>query len=414
MHGSPYSLPGGKALLFDVAGTSTIAAQEIGAPDRHNLITGLGRTPQYSSSGHLVYAQAGSLTAVPFDPIHLQLKGGVPTKVTSGILQTSSVAHFSLSAKGSLAYVPGEHREKGISRLVRVSRRGTIEQTFGDEGMHNQPRVAPDGRHFVVDVFDGNWQLWLYDLTANELSQFTYRTDGDNRHATWVGSNRLVVQSDRKGTRQLFLHQTEGGAVEQLTDFPAREDLDVYSYPISSCADALTFVRLVPNAEGWVLHLGGSSRRGDEKRLDFPMSADGAPSLSPDCRWLAYISDESGQREVWVRAFADLGKKQQISKGGGTEPVWNRDPNASELFYRDGQSMLAVKINDQGGIKGKAERLFPDVYLPTFSAWSRPYYDAFPDGSFLMLKSVEQEQSVTRINVVLNWSAKLGHAEPAR
>ncbi|HVG54064.1 MAG TPA: protein kinase [Vicinamibacterales bacterium] len=413
----PFSLPGGKALLFKV--DPGVAAQRIGEADRRSLIpgTGSGILPQYSPSGHVVHAQAGNLIATPFDPAHLQVKGA-PTKVMSGVLQAMGVAHFSLSARGSLVYVPGQVQPNG-SNLVQVSRSGTIERTFGDLGNYNQPRVAPDGR-FVVDrlVADERrplWQLWLYDLKANELKQFTYKTDGDNRHGTFVGPDQLVVQSDRKNrTRQLFLHQIDGGPAQQLTDFPATEDLDVYSYPVSFCGDALTYVRLVPNAEGWVLHMGDSAGRGRPKRLDFPMAGDGAPSLSPDCRWLAYVSDESGDREVWVRPFSNPGKGQQISKGGGNEPVWNPDPSKREIFYRDGQSLMAARISDQGSLEGKAETLFRDSYVPALfsGSYSRPNYDVFPDGSFLMLKQPEQEQKVTQINVVLNWSEELKRLVP--
>ena len=248
-----------------------------------------------------------------------------------------------------------------------------------------------------------------------ELKQFTYKTDADNRHGTWAGPTQLVVQSDRKKTRQLFLHPVDGGDVKQLTDFPAREDLDVYSYPVSFCGDALTFVRLVPKGEGWVLYMGDSAGRG-RLRLNFPMAGDGAPSLSPDCKWLAYVSDESGEREVWVRPFPGLGNGQQISKGGGNEPVWNRDLNIREIFYRDSQSMMAARISDRGSLEGKAEPLFPDSYLPgpNSAAYSRPNYDVFPDGSFLMLKPVEQEQPVTQINVVLNWSEELKRVLPTK
>ena len=414
---SPFALPGGKVFLFKV--DSGIVAQQIGEADRRSLI-GPGSLPQYSPSGHVVYEQTGSLIATPFDPIRLQVKGDVPTKVMSGVLRAWGVAHFSLSAKGSLVYVPGEV-QPNISNLVRVRRNGTIEHTFNaQQRFYNQPRVAPDGRSFVVDAPDGGdsrlYQLWLYDLRADGLNQFTYKTDGDNRHGTFAGSDRLVVQSKRTGTRQLFLLPTNGGAPQQLTDFQAREDLDVFIYPVSFCGDALTFVRLVPDGEGWVLYMGDSSGRGRRERLDFPMAADGAPSLSPDCRWLAYVSDESGDREVWVRPFSSqgkVGKGQQISKGGGNEPVWNPDRNKREIFYRDGQFMMAARISDQGSLEGKAEMLFQDSFVPGLNrAYSRPNYDVFPDGSFLMLKPVEQEQRVTQINVVLNWSEELKRLVP--
>ena len=414
-HAWPHVLPGGKALLFYADGTRTIGAQQIGAPDGRNTITGpsQGVLPQYSPSGHLVSAQTGNLVATAFDPARLVVTGAAPTKVLSGVLQTRRVAHFSGSARGSLAYVPGGFQNTTIN-LVRVSRNGTIEQTFGNTGVYNQPRLGRDGR-FVVDKLEGDselWELWLYDPRTNQINQFTYKTDGDNRHATWLDPNRLVVQSDRKGTRQLFLHSIDDATVQQLTDFPPAEDLEVYSYPVSFCGGALTFFRLVRGGEGWVLHIADSSGKGQTQRLNFPMAADGAPSLSPDCRWLAYVSDESGRREVWVRRFSDLGKPQQISRAGGNEPVWNPNQGKRELYFRDGEFMNAVRLSDEGAAEGKPERLFPDSYVTTPDAWSRPNYDVFPDGSFLMLKNAEPEEVVRQINLVLNWREELKRRAP--
>jgi len=119
---------------------------------------------------------------------------------------------------------------------------------------------------------------------------------------------------------------------------------------------------------------------------------------------------------VWVRPFPTLGKGQQISKGGGNEPVWNPDRSKREIFYRDGQSIVAARISEQGSLEGKAKTLFRDSYLPgpSSGSYSRPNYDVFPDGSFLMLKPVEQEQRLTQINVVLNWSEGLKPSLPTK
>jgi serine/threonine-protein kinase len=419
MHRWPSSLPGGKTVLYNVdSDKPTISVQQIGAADRRELLEAQPNRvmPQYSPSGHLVYAQSGNLVAVPFDPVKLQVTDGAPVQVVSGVRHTQGVAHFTMSARGSLAYISGTFQPTTHS-LVRISRNGTVERTFGTPRLYNQPRIAPDESRFVVDLFDDDsklWQLWLYNFQSHELNQFTYRTDRDNRHGTWVGPNRIIVQSDRKGTRQLFLHPTDGGVVMQLTDFPAVEDRIAYIFPISTCGDALTFVRLVPGGEAWMMHLDESSAHGRPDRLDFPMSADGAPSLSPDGRWLAYVSDESGHREVWVRPVSNQGKPQQISRGGGNEPVWHPNRDKRELFYRDGEFMVVAKIDDHGSADGKPERLFPDSYATTLSAYSRPNYDVFRDGSFLMLKTVDQEQPEPQITVVLDWRERLTRRAPGQ
>jgi hypothetical protein len=114
-----------------------------------------------------------------------------------------------------------------------------------------------------------------------------------------------------------------------------------------------------------------------------------------------------------VRSFPSLENRLQVSTGGGNEPAWNPDPTKRELFYRNGEDMMAVKISDQGTVEGKAERLFTGSYLAQ-SSYSRPNYDVFPDGSFLMLKNaVEQEQPLTQIKIVWGWSEQLKRLVPA-
>ena len=134
---------------------------------------------------------------------------------------------------------------------------------------------------------------------------------------------------------------------------------------------------------------------------------------SPDCRWLAYVLDESGRREVYLRSFPGLDSKHQISTGGGTEPVWNPDPTKRELFYRKGQDMMAVQIDDQGSAASRIEKLFSGPYASANGGYARANYDVFPDGSFLMLKPAEQHGPLTQINVVLGWSEEVKRLAPA-
>ena len=142
------------------------------------------------------------------------------------------------------------------------------------------------------------------------------------------------------------------------------------------------------------------------------MSADGAPQFSPDCRWVAYVLDESGRREVYLRSFPDLNNKRKVSTGGGTEPVWNPDATKQELFYRNGQDMMAVHIDEQGSAVGKIEKLFTGPYATANGGFVRANYDVFPDGSFLMLKPAPQHGPLTQINVVFGWSEEVKRAAP--
>jgi hypothetical protein len=181
-------------------------------------------------------------------------------------------------------------------------------------------------------------------------------------------------------------------------------------------------VQVVPTkeAEFWILHVGNPSAPSDQvdraQRMPIQMrGTEGAPHLSPDGRWLAYASDESGRRQIYVQPYPGPGGKWQISTDGGNEPQWSR--NGKELFYRSGNKMMAVDIATQTGFAAaKPRQLFEGRYMVTSTGWARPNYDVSPDGQrFLMLKPVEPEQApVTQINVVLNWSEELKRLAPAK
>jgi len=115
---------------------------------------------------------------------------------------------------------------------------------------------------------------------------------------------------------------------------------------------------------------------------------------------------------VYLRPFPGLDSKHQISTGGGTEPVWNPDPTKRELFYRNGQDMMAVQISDQGVATGKVEKLFSGPYATADGGYARANYDVFSDGSFLMLKPAPQDGPLTQINVVLGWSEEVKRLAP--
>jgi eukaryotic-like serine/threonine-protein kinase len=180
----------------------------------------------------------------------------------------------------------------------------------------------------------------------------------------------------------------------------------------------LAFVEITPTTgyDIWVLRLGDPSASSGQVRkaqlfLRTPFN-ESAPRFSPDGRWLAYISDESGRFEIYVQPYPAPGGKSQISTDGGTEPVWN--PNGRELFYRSVGKMMAVEITAQPSFSvGKPKVLFEGQYQLT--AGTFPNYDVSADGQrFLMLKPSEQGQAApTQINVELNWFEELKRSVPS-
>jgi Tol biopolymer transport system component/predicted Ser/Thr protein kinase len=410
-HRWPEFLPGGKAVLF-ADGTSgfsfanaQVVVQLLGAGERRDLIQA-GTHPRYAPSGHLVYAQGGTLMAVPFDPQRLTATGAA-VPVLESVLQstTNGDAQYSISATGTLVYVPGGV-QSAQSKLVWVSRNGAEQPLAVPAHAYQSPRLSPDGRRVTVGIQEQEAQVWLYDLSRDTLTRLTFEGNG-NVVTSWTpDGKRIAFSSIKEGPQNLFWQLADGsGGLERLTTS------EYTQIPMSWSPDGrlLAFIEVNPTTgyDIWMLRLS------DRKALPFLRTPfnESVPRFSPDGRWLAYISNESGRFEIYMQPYPGPGGKWQISTEGGTEPVWN--PNGRELFYRSGNKMMAVDIATQPSFAaGKPRMLFAGQYEPT--PFTNPNYDVSPDGQrFLMLKPNEQaEVAPTQINVVLNWFEELKQKVP--
>jgi serine/threonine protein kinase/Tol biopolymer transport system component len=408
----PDFLPGGEAVLsvattsgFDWTNTQVIV-QSIGTGERRTLIRG-GTQPHYAASEHLIYAQEGTLMAVPFDSQRL-MATGAPAPVVEGVLQsaTSGAAQYSLSATGSLVYVRGDV-QSALRRLVWVARNGAEQIITAPPRTYLFPRVSPDGGRIAVGISEHETHLWLYDLARETLTRLTFEGTINHNPAWTPDGKRIAFNSDKEGTTNIYWQLADGsGGLERLT---TSQNSNV---PMSWTPDGqlLAFMESNPTtgADIWVLRI---SDRKPQPFLQTPFN-ESVPRFSPDGHWLAYISNESGRYEVYVQPYPGPGGKWQISTEGGTEPTWNH--NGRELFYRNGDKMMAVDIATRSGFAaGKPRMLFEGRYER--SPATSPNYDVSPDGQrFLMLKPSEQEASApTQINVVLNWFEELKRRVPA-
>jgi serine/threonine protein kinase/Tol biopolymer transport system component len=408
-HHWPEYLPGGKALLFATSGNAAswanpvVAVQPIGTGERRDLVEG-ATSPSYAPSGHLVYARVGSLMAVPFDPQRLTLTGAA-IPVVEGVLQSpaTGAAQYSFSSTGSLVYVSG-----GVQaperKLVWVNRNGAEELLAAEAHAYVVPRLSPDGRGLAVSITDKEAQIWQYNFSRETLTRMTFE-----------GNNNLVPVWTPDGKRIAF-NSASNSILWQLADGsggPERLTTGEYLRAPSSWSpdgQLLAFFEVNPVTQRdiWVLQMR------DRKVQPFLRTQfdEAVPRFSPDGHWLAYISNESGRYEVYVQPYPGPGGKWQISTDGGTEPVWN--PNGRELFYRSGDKMMVVDISTQSGfVAGKSRMLFERRYER--ASFPSSNYDVSPDGQrFLMIKSVEQAETVpTQINVVLNWFEELKRRVPA-
>jgi eukaryotic-like serine/threonine-protein kinase len=400
-HRWPEFLPGGKGVLFEVGQgvPSKIAAQMPGTSEHRDLLPA-GSFPRYAPSGHLIYLQGSNLMAVPFDPQRLAITGAA-VPVMGGVLP----GQYSFSSTGSLVYVPGSV-EAAQLKLVWVDRKGAEQPVAAPAHNYVLPKVSPDGKRVAAGIEEADSQIWLYDLGRDTVTRLTFEGSG-NIDPVWTPDGKRVVF---KGTgNRLFWQPADGSAgAEPLTS----SELAGNNVPGSWSPDGqvLAFMEINPDTGYDIYTL--PLKDGKPQPFVRTASLETAPRFSPDGHFIAYVSDESGRVEIYVRSYPGPGGKWQISTEGGTEPVWN--PKGRELFYRNGNKMVAVDVSTQPTFSaGKPKMLFEGPYVPTPRSF--PDYDVSPDGQrFLMLKANEQAQAPAQINVVLNWFEELKRRVPAK
>ena len=424
-HRWPEWLLEGQAVLFAVSSGSftdwtnaQIDVQAMETGERRNLVQG-GTQPRYVSSlgrqgGHLLYARAGTLTAAPFDARRLELTGAaVPVLEQVMVSTATGAAQYSISSTGTLVYLAGEVGG-GQSRMVWVNRNGEEQLLPAAARNYLFPSVSPDGRRVAVGILEQEPHIWVYDTSRDTLTRLTFEGN-ENSNPTWTpDGERIAFRSDRTGPVNLFWQMANGsGGTEQLTT----SEYGPVPSSFSTDGQQLAFMEVHPSTgfDIWALQLSDPSASSGQVRKAQPFLntsyEETAPVFSPDGHWMAYMSNESGRREIYVQPYPGPGGKWQISTDGGMEPVWN--PNGRELFYRSGDTMMAVEVTTQPSFSAGRPRVLFDAGQYLATPLTFPNYDVSPDGQrFLMLKNTEQEHATTQINVVLNWLEELKQRVP--
>jgi len=406
-HRWPEFLPGGEAVLFAAFrgggnwNNAQISVQSVGSGERRDLVQG-GTHPRYAPSGHLVYAQGGTLMAAPFDAQSLTVTGA-PVPVQEGVLQStfSGAAQYSFSGTGALVYVPVSVQATQ-RRLMWVSRSGVEQPVAAPARAYRGPRLSPNGQEVAVAVEGQETQVWLYNLSRDTLTRLTFQ-GSTNFNPNWTrDGKRITFTSIGQGLRWQAADGSGGSEVlRELGGAPnswsPNGQLLAFDDSTSSTGQDIGVLHLVDHKV--------------EQFLATPFN-EGAAQFSPDGRWLVYVSNESGRNEIYAQPYPGPGGKLQISTDGGGEPLWN--PNGRELFYRSRDRMMAVDINTQPSFSaGKPKVLFTGQYQPSSSPVPNANYDISHDGQrFLILKPGGQDQAATQINVVLNWFEELKQKVP--
>jgi eukaryotic-like serine/threonine-protein kinase len=422
-HLLPQALPGGNALLFTTMTsedwqTANVVAQSLDDGERRVLVPG-GADARYVGTGHLVYMKSGTLMAVAFDARSRET-AGAPVALIEGVMQginapngrdETGAGQFAVSDSGTLVYALGGIGPIRERALVSVDRSGAAQPLAIPAGPYLSPRLSPDGRRIAVHARRGASRatdIWVYDLARGVPTRLTFDSNNnspvwspDGRRLVYAAGNLYTIDADGSGQPERL---TSGAPGQTPSSWAPTTNAIVYMQRPSGSGSAL-FVLPMDGERQPTLFL--------ESRFNLIH-----PDVSPDGRWIAYVSNESGTGEVYVQPYPGPGGKVRISTSGGFEPVWT--PSGREILYRSGtadrQQFFSVSIRSLSPFRADAPRLLfeaePGAYdstVPT-RAW-----DVRADGQrFVLLRPVAaKDQPVVTMHVVLNWGAELERLAPA-
>jgi Tol biopolymer transport system component len=398
----PQFLPNGRHFLFYVAQgvePAGIYVGELGTDSVRRILSADG--PGLYGSGHLWFVRERTLSAQMFDPSTQALSGPV-SRVADNVGMGLIAASFSTSFAGPVAYRAGAGQSR--RQLVWFDRSGKELGTAGEEGMLlSNPSLSRDGRHVVVQrTSQQNIDLWVLDLQRNLFERLTDSPGADSM-PVWSPDGDRVVFTSTAGDGGLAIIRVDRTAGNEALRLPAGEGAMV---PCDWSLDGrFVLYKQVDQGAGttdlWALPMAGERTpfqvvrtRHDERDGQF----------SPDGKWIAYESDESGKPEIYFQPFPGPGRNVRISIGGGTQVRWRRD--GREVFYvAPDQRLMAVVIDPAAGAAGVGipVPLFTTHIAPIRSI-SRQQYVVSPDGQRFLISTTEQPPA-SPITLILNWKA---------
>lgn len=407
-HISPCVLPDGKSLLFALARSnaqeSEVAVLALNTGTWKPLVSGL--FAQYVPTGHLLFYDRAWHYAVRFDVDRLEASGPrVPI--------VRSTFPPALSQTGCLVHGPPPIYDLSdgplpARSLVWVDRRGETERLKQSPRPWASIRLAPDGRRLAAEItHDRGSDVWIYDLVSDTHTKLTFANS--NLRPIWTPDANRVVYSVRDGKDYYMASTPIDGSAEPQRFLKDRSRRSPFS--VHRDGRTLAYVQLGVSGSLDIYTLAIDGGGVAEPLLDTEFS-ESFPAFSPDGRWLAYTSDETGEREVFVRPYPLTTAKYQISEHGGTKPLWSR--TGDELFYRSETLLWSVPIKTEPAFeKGQQQLLFDKAFVNNRTRFD---YDVSPDGErflFIELNEAEANQGATQqLTVVQNWFEELKRLVP--
>ena len=411
----PEALPGGGAVLYTIYGSggtrqARIAVRRLDGSGEKVLVEG-GNNPRYVSTGHIVYASTpAALMAIAFDPERL-VTTGMPVPVQTDIVaKGTGSANFAIADDGTLVYVRGGGT---------VFQTGLGFQWFGRDGKPlgnvarqvegpRYPRLSPDGRRLAVTIGPSNQgNIWVIDVQGQtQPLELTFKNH--NVTPTWSPDGRqLAFTSDQNGQRNVFTIAADGSTLQptRFTTSPNQQTPEAW-------ADGRSMlISEISPKTGFDILLLDLQTRQTRPWLQTEFDEDEV-SVSPDGRWVSYVSNQTGRAEVWVRPFPGPGAPIRVSPDGGREPLWSR--NGSELFYQSGRKLMTAEVAARAPeLRFKTPRmLFEGGFVPYDPNVPRTY-DVASDGRFLMIQESAQPAPQTLV-IVQHFTEELKRLAPAK
>jgi serine/threonine-protein kinase len=420
-HSFPQYLPGARGVLFTVApaGPTSPEARQTAVLDlrtrEYRLIIPGASSARYVRSGHVVYATGGTLRAARFDLENLEVSGeGMPV-VERVATKPSGMASVGVSATGTLAYLRGV---AGVSKrkLAWIDRQGQEEAISVPVRAYAYPRLSPDGTRVALDIRDQDNDTWVLELNRQPpaLRRLTF-DPGLNRGVAWSrDGTRIAFSIQRDGTENIYWQSADGtGKPEPLTEGKRSQA------PLGFTRDGKYLLFAEPGAPPYDTYMVRLADRRIQPLLESPRFSDRNGEVSPNGRWLAYQSNESGSDEIWVVPFPNVDDpgKRLVSSGGGRWPTWSADEK--ELFYfTPPDAIMAVPVTTNGvtfAFGNPSVAVKANVLAELNAGFDIRTYDVSADGKrFLVIKNAEGPTISPQLFVVQNWDQELKRLVPTK